>query len=243
MNASKKLNVLVVEDGLANRRLAVALLSKWGYQVEVAHDGQQAIEKCTKPHGFDLILMDLQMPTMDGYEATKVIRSSEEPGEARTPIIAMTAEDSELDREKCLLADMDGYLAKPIRQQDLQEAMEQYHSSVSDAKCLIDWTAAIENFDHDANIMSQVLSASLEELPDLMTQIERQFAGNDRSDLQRLAHTIKASARAFPSAAVLRLALAVEFAASNEDWTLAEAKYNALKPLLDRFMDELKAHR
>ena len=243
MNASKKLNVLVVEDGLANRRLAVALLSKWGYQVEVAHDGQQAIEKCTKPHGFDLILMDLQMPTMDGYEATKVIRSSEEPGEARTPIIAMTAEDSELDREKCLLADMDGYLAKPIRQQDLQEAMEQYHSSVSDAKCLIDWTAAMEIFDHDANIMCQVLSASLEELPDLMTQIERQFAGNDRSDLQRLAHTIKASARAFPSAAVLRLALAVEFAASNEDWTLAEAKYKALKPLLDRFMDELKAHR
>ena len=101
----------------------------------------------------------------------------------------------------------------------------------------------MENFDHDANIMSQVLSASLEELPDLMTQIERQFAGNDRSDLQRLAHTIKASARAFPSAAVLRLALAVEFAASNEDWTLAEAKYKALKPLLDRFMDELKAHR
>ncbi len=240
MNSSKPLKVLLVEDGLANQRLAVALLTKWGFGVEIAQDGQQAVERFSQDHDFDVILMDLQMPVMDGFEATKLIRGMEDDSTKRVPILAMTARDSKIDREQCQRAGKDSYMPKPIRQQELLDALEHCRRTATGIPDLIDWEAAMQNFEEDRDIMLAVLEASLEELPELTEQLEAQLASDDRHDVQRLAHTIKASARAFPSAILSQAALAIELAAANSDWKAAQEEFENLKPLVQQFLLELK---
>ncbi len=116
------LRLLLAEDSIANQKLAVGLLSKWGHHVTVANNGQEALLLWSNPPGgkpFDAILMDVQMPEMDGFEATAAIREREQSLGRRTPIVAMTAHAMKGDREQCLAGGMDGYVAKPVRQQEL----------------------------------------------------------------------------------------------------------------------------
>ena len=116
------LRVLVVEDNFINLSLVVNLLEKEGYVTRGAGNGVEALAMLTR-ESFDLVLMDVQMPTMDGLEATRAIRKNEIHGGRRIPIIALTAHAMNADREACLQAGMDGYLSKPIRKLDLMEAI------------------------------------------------------------------------------------------------------------------------
>lgn len=117
------LRVLLVEDSRFNQKLAVALLEKRGHQVTVAHNGREAVELFFR-QPFDRVLMDVQMPEMDGLEATQSIRQSEARSGWHVPIIAMTAQAMSGDRERCLAAGMDEYLTKPIRADHLYEVLE-----------------------------------------------------------------------------------------------------------------------
>jgi CheY-like chemotaxis protein len=113
--------VLLAEDNLVNQRVAVAVLNRLGLSPLVAANGLEACEKAGK-EAFDLILMDCQMPEMDGFQATRLIRERE-GGARRVPILAMTANAMPGDRERCLEAGMDDYLAKPITIRDLKDAL------------------------------------------------------------------------------------------------------------------------
>jgi CheY-like chemotaxis protein len=124
-DGSESLRVLVAEDNAVNQRLIVRLLEKRGHRVVVAGNGLEAVEAQEKEK-FDLILMDMQMPEMDGFEATAVIREKEKSSRAHIAIVALTAHAMKGDREKCLAAGMDGYLAKPIRPQELDEMLDGY---------------------------------------------------------------------------------------------------------------------
>lgn len=117
-----KLSILLAEDNLVNQRLAVRLLEKMGHAVTVVGTGRAAVDAFGKA-SFDLILMDIQMPELDGFEAAREIRRLEAGGEARIPIIALTANAMKGDREDCLAAGMDDHLAKPIRQDQLAAAV------------------------------------------------------------------------------------------------------------------------
>ena len=116
------LRILVAEDNLNNQKVAVSLLAKQGHSVVVVGDGREAIEAIER-ESFDLVLMDIQMPDMDGFEATQRIRERERITNTRIPIVAMTAHAMSGDREKCLAAGMEAYISKPIRWRELVEVI------------------------------------------------------------------------------------------------------------------------
>jgi two-component system sensor histidine kinase/response regulator len=122
---SSSLRILLAEDNLVNQRLATRLLEKRGHFVVLAANGLEAVTAFEKG-SFDLALMDLQMPEMDGFEATAAIREKEKVAGSHLPIVALTAHAMKGDREKCLEAGMDGYLTKPIRPQELDNLLESY---------------------------------------------------------------------------------------------------------------------
>ena len=115
--------ILLVEDNLVNQRLALRLLEKRGFEVTIAGDGQAALDELKKSV-FDLVLMDVQMPTMDGFEATAAIREIEKLGRGHIPIVAMTAHALKGDQERCIAAGMDAYISKPIQTTELYTTIE-----------------------------------------------------------------------------------------------------------------------
>jgi CheY-like chemotaxis protein len=122
--ARSGLRVLLAEDNRVNQKVAARFLERLGHTVTVANDGREAVD-AWKAAPFDLVLMDVQMPEMDGFEAVAAIRALEaEGGRERTPIIALTAHAMSGDRERCLTAGMDGYLTKPVKLAELVEAIE-----------------------------------------------------------------------------------------------------------------------
>jgi two-component system sensor histidine kinase/response regulator len=121
--AGRRLRVLLVEDNEVNQKLAQRLLERRGYVVLVAGDGRQALAAMDKDM-FDIVLMDVQMPEMDGYEATMAIRERERASGRRTPVVAMTAHARKADEERCTTAGMDGFVSKPIRTSELVSTIE-----------------------------------------------------------------------------------------------------------------------
>ncbi len=120
--AARSLRILLAEDNPANQKVAIYVLCQRGHSVEIGQNGLQALEMVSQKD-FDVVLMDVQMPDLDGLEATRMIRAREGQGK-RTPIIAMTAHAMKGDREQCLAAGMDGYLSKPINDQELIALVE-----------------------------------------------------------------------------------------------------------------------
>jgi CheY-like chemotaxis protein len=116
--------ILVVEDNHVNQKVVTAVLRKRGFSIELANDGQEALNKLEKSAAFDLVLMDVQMPVLDGLEATRLIRK--EPRWTRLPIIAMTAHAMNGDKERCLEAGMNGYISKPVHPSLLLSTVDEF---------------------------------------------------------------------------------------------------------------------
>ena len=123
-------HVLIVEDNHVNQLVAVAILEYLGFSTEVAGNGLEALVSYER-HPFGAVLMDCQMPEMDGYAATQAIRRIEGRG-PRTPVIAMTAEVGESERERCLLAGMDDYLGKPVNPNDIDATLSRWIPAILD---------------------------------------------------------------------------------------------------------------
>jgi CheY-like chemotaxis protein len=119
------LSVLVAEDDLVSQRLVVRLLEKRGHTVEIAANGQKALA-ALENQSYDVVLMDVQMPEIDGFQATAAVREREQTTGKHLRVIAMTAHAMKGDREKCLAAGMDGYISKPIHPQELFDAVEEH---------------------------------------------------------------------------------------------------------------------
>ena len=126
------LSVLMADDTRANQRLVLYILAKRGHVVAMAETGKQAVDLLSR-QDFDVVLMDLQMPVMDGFQATAAIRKLSDATKANVPIVAVTGRDLAGDREQCMLAGMDGYLSKPINRDELIEAVERWGTNGSGA--------------------------------------------------------------------------------------------------------------
>jgi CheY-like chemotaxis protein/HPt (histidine-containing phosphotransfer) domain-containing protein len=185
-----------------NRRVASGLLSKRGHAVATADDGLKALERLEQER-FDVVLMDIQMPEMDGFEATAAIRELERLGRPRTPIIAMTALAAAGIREKCLDSGMDDYVAKPIDVAKLMAALDRHtagraSSAVPSGKdnTLTDTPevqreAMLARLGDDESLFEEVVELMQVELPRLMETLREAVASGDAFRIERAAHTLK----------------------------------------------------
>ncbi len=220
------LQILLAEDSLPNQKLAVGLLTKWGHTVTVAGNGREAFAAWESRH-FDLILMDVQMPELDGLQTTHLIREREGATGQHIPIVAMTAHAMAGDREQCLSAGMDAYVPKPIRVPELQAVLaglfEQPAESPGAAPHVlptaagagppggrIDWTAALEAVQGDRDLLKTVIDAALGECPVVLGQLEDALGTRDAAIVRRSAHTIKGALRTFEAVRVADLAGRIE---------------------------------
>jgi CheY-like chemotaxis protein len=212
------LRILLAEDGLVNQKVAVNLLEQRGHKVTIANDGQEAVAVFDSGL-FDVVLMDVQMPAMDGFEATAIIREREKKSGTHIPIIAMTAHAMKGDRERCLESGMDGYIAKPIRAKDLYETVEviaarvgksqSRENGISEVTEIIDRDQLLKQIGGNEENLKEIVELFVVESEKLLTKIREAIANKKTSDLQRAAHTLKGSIRLFglesPAAAALRL--------------------------------------
>ncbi len=209
------LRVLLAEDNPVNQRLAVRLLEKRGHAVVVARDGREALEAFERER-FDAVLMDVQMPEMNGLEATAAIREKERATSRYTPIIAMTAHAIKGDRERCLEAGMDGYIAKPIRADELFRVLEGFASeSIQSAymrndKESLDGSAILERLGGDKDLLREVVNLFLEKHEKQLREIRDAIDCGDASRLEQAAHTLKGSLGNFHAHASIRTASLLE---------------------------------
>ncbi|HVW01131.1 MAG TPA: response regulator, partial [Planctomycetaceae bacterium] len=247
---TRSLHVLLAEDSDLNQRLAMGLLRKWGHTVEVVDNGLEAIEAWKRAR-FDLILMDVQMPEVDGLDATRTIRSREAVQGGHIPIIALTAHALAGDRERCLSAGMDAYVAKPIRAKELQAALEPYAMAAeapeakpaSQRTDVIDWKAALQSVQGDEALLWDVLDAFLEEGPQLVAAIDAAMARSDASELRRAAHTLKGSLRTIGAAPLSEQAAKIEAEAKAGKIGDRQAFQSLLAPAVANLVDALRAER
>ena len=215
---TRPLRVLVAEDGLVNQKLVLCLLEQEGHQVVVASTGHQVLTFLDQ-HCFDLILMDVQMPEMDGMEATAVIRAREQLTGAHLPIIAMTAHAMKGDLERCLAVGMDAYLAKPIRRDRLFDVIEEVLADrpatpdTGPGPELFDRQEALAQLGGNESALAELAGVFLEECPQLMHEIECAVNTGDIAHLRRAAHTLKGSADIFLARSTVEAARSLEMLA------------------------------
>jgi two-component system sensor histidine kinase/response regulator len=185
----RKVRVLLAEDNKVNQMLALTLLKKRGYDVAVADNGRQAVDLVARSE-FDVVLMDVQMPELDGFEATAVLRAAEAETTKRLPIIAVTAHAMEGDRQRCLAAGMDDYISKPIDPDKLEAA-------------ILRWTGTLPDFEHsraldlaqgDESLLESVAKLFLEQTPERLHAIHRALEAHDAEGVERTAHAMEDSA-------------------------------------------------
>jgi CheY-like chemotaxis protein len=181
--------VLLAEDNKVNQMLAVALLKKRRHEVTVVDNGRQAVELVSRSR-FDVVLMDVQMPEMDGFEATRLIRAMETDSTDRLPIIAVTAHAVEGDRQRCLDAGMDDYVTKPIDPEELEAAIERWTGELPD----FEHARALEFVEGNENLLESVVRLFIEQTPERLDAIRRALDAGDASGLERSAQTMEGAA-------------------------------------------------
>jgi len=236
------LHILLVEDNPVNRRLAQHVLEKEGYTV-VAEDNGAAALKTLERKRFDLVLMDVQMPRMDGIETTTAIRNREKITGGYTPIVALTAHAMVGDRERCLKAGMDGYLIKPIQPATLLEAIERLHLAggrskrAQAEKIVLDRTTLLERVDGDMQLLGEITNLFLQQCEPLMASAREAMKTGNAGRFAYDIHTLRGMFRSLSATA------AQEAAGKLEELDLVKnlEKVQAAYALLEQEAQALKA--
>ncbi|RZB30641.1 MAG: hypothetical protein SRB1_02921 [Desulfobacteraceae bacterium Eth-SRB1] len=227
--ARMRLNILLAEDNPINQRLAQELLETRGHRVVLTSNGKEAVDAFEKER-FDLILMDVQMPEMDGFEATRQIRNLQSAIQIpnsrfqKVPIVAMTAHAMKGDREKCLAAGMDDYVPKPINAEDLFGVIEKLTHGLQDKKepsipkkmdetvseDVFDLSKALEVVVGKKELFYEIADMFLENLPENIADIKEKIAAGDMQGLEKAAHSLKGSVGNFGAELAYKAAYRME---------------------------------
>ena len=243
-----------------NQKLAVRLLEKRGHSVAVAANGIEALERLAKQR-FDIVLMDVQMPGMDGLEATAAIRDREGQTGCHVPIVAMTARAMKGDRERCLEAGMDAYVAKPLLAAELFETVERIAAPPGSAERVatdgesaggvpsspspgppgaqslppgFDYAEALQHVDGDEQLLAELLAAFSAECPVLVGTIRDSIERAEARDLERAAHTLKGAVRVLGARDAVTATEQLEMMGRRGELQEAPAVYAQLRDALRR---------
>jgi two-component system sensor histidine kinase/response regulator len=236
----KSLDILLAEDNPVNQMLAVRLLEKRGHKVLPTCNGKEALAALAK-RSYDLVLMDVQMPEMDGIEATVALREKERGTGTHQPIFAMTALVMKGDRERCLEAGMDGYMSKPIRPQELDEILDRFARPADLGNCVrkavpatkgIDAEELVARTEGDHALIVELAEAFSENSPRLMQSVREAFERRNPLALERSAHALKGCLSNLAAANGTVLAAELEELGRSGD-------VSAAGPILDRLTAEL----
>ncbi|MDA1014389.1 MAG: response regulator [Planctomycetota bacterium] len=245
------LRILLVEDSIANQKVALAVLSGSNHTTVVANHGGEALS-ILETQAFDVILMDVQMPVMDGLETTAAIRASEVNSDRHQPIVAMTAHAMSGDRERCLDAGMDEYVSKPVHQRSLFEAIaraigfELVDPSASGIlkiglpQKLLDWTGPLGQLRGDHDVLMEITKSYLDETRENLTLLPAAIAAGNAKETGRLAHTVKGAMRFFRAEAAKQCGQDLEFAAASGDLSNADELLKRLDTEVERVLLVLK---
>jgi two-component system sensor histidine kinase/response regulator len=251
--------LLLAEDNWINQKMAVTLLQKAGYPVDVVDNGRLAVE-AVKSKNYNLVLMDVQMPEMDGFEATQSIRKYEETSQQHVPIVAMTAHVMQGDRERCLQAGMDDYLTKPLEPEEVFATIERWISNIEhliqiedgEAKPVeesgkekppLDIDLAMPRFGDDKEFLLELLEGFIEELPERSRQFRESLVKQDSEKFSIMGHNLKGVAANFSAEPLRSYASELEMMGKNGNLDEAAAildKVESEIPRLKAFFDSIK---
>jgi two-component system, sensor histidine kinase and response regulator len=245
--AIRSLKVLLAEDNVINQQVAVGLLTRRGHQVTVATNGREALEAIER-EAFDVVLMDIQMPEMSGFEATAAIRFRERQTGGHLRIIAMTAHAMSGDRERCLVAGMDGYLPKPIDRNMFVAVVEQdgaVPAGASGATPLnvFDPAALLERLDGDEQLVAKVLGLFLEDCPARLAAIKEAVDARSPERIRTEAHALKGAAANLSMSELVEAARLLEQIGAEGRVEAAEAAWERLAVEAKRAMESVRTAR
>jgi CheY-like chemotaxis protein/HPt (histidine-containing phosphotransfer) domain-containing protein len=235
----RSLRILVAEDNAVNQKLAASILQRAGHTAVIVTDGRDAVSALENGK-FDVALMDVQMPVMGGFEATRLIRAREAAtGAAPIPIIAVTARAMKGDKEACLEAGMNGYVPKPIRSKDLLAMISELtggtaepvsaRESTSDSGSILDEAKLLETAGGNRQLVGELAEIFMQELGPRMDEIENSIREGDAARLRFAAHALRGSAASLSAGRVASCAEALETVARSGDLKTARSLFSTLR--------------
>jgi CheY-like chemotaxis protein len=257
-SVNRRLRVLLADDNPTNRKLVELLLGQQRHRVTAVSNGREAVDKAAK-QVFDLVLMDVQMPEMDGFQATAAIRERERKTGVHVPIIAMTAHAMPGDRERCLDAGMDAYLPKPLRIDDLVVTIARFfgpdatppvtptpRAPASDDRPnapSVDEAALLADFGQNRKVLREVISVFLTDAPSYVNRIRSAAASNDAVAIAAASHALKGSAGLFSKGAAYEAARELELAAKAGGLSAPDTRFRDIEAATAQLCAELEAIR
>jgi PAS domain S-box-containing protein len=242
------LRILLAEDNEVNQELAVRLLQMRGHRVVVCGNGREALDTLAAG-SFDVVLMDVQMPEMDGLAATAALRERDKQTGGHVPVVAMTAHAMKGDRERCLAAGMDAYVSKPLRIQELLDVLGSVVDRSADQNLpaeapdgtppLFDPEEMLTLAEGEMVLVQELVQVFLSQTPGLLREIARAVDGRDAPALERAAHKLRGSLNALAARPVAELAQALEQLGRSGDLAGAEATRSQLEQAIAALMDQM----
>jgi two-component system, sensor histidine kinase and response regulator len=249
------LDILVAEDTPFNQKFISRLLGKWGHRLVIVENGVDTLQALSK-EDFDVVLMDVQMPEMDGFEATKALRKAEVGTGMHIPVIAMTAHAMKGDRERCIEAGMDDYLSKPIAADKLGKILRGIGvgkmkkgaggETMQLRETPFDPAIVLDVFDNDRDFLEESISIFIRDYPPMIDAIRRAMAEKDADGLERAAHALKGMLGNFKADSAARSALALELRGREGQFDGSESEAENLEAevqSLERHLTEMVKER
>ncbi len=254
----RQVRILVAEDNLINQMVAKGILDNAGYQVDLAGNGREAVEAVQKT-SYHLVLMDVSMPEMDGYEAARRIRELEGASRRHLPMVAMTAHAMKTDKDQCLAVGMDAYLTKPIQREQLLEAVGRYvcipsppinvkvdtkvDTKESTPHPAFDPVSLLDRLGGDSELYARIVDLFLVNVPQRVQHLKEAIAAGNTSQIHLEAHALKGAAANMAADALQKVFEQIEKSARSLDLDHVRSLQGPMDLELDRLMQALKAHR